>query len=851
MGVDGESMQSAADQRREAIDFGSIPEALKALPNWVLWRFELDARDHPTKVPYQISGRKASSTRPRTWADYGSAEQMLLAHWNDSARPTPPGYYAGLGVMLGSDIYGIDVDHAVADDGELTREAQNIVHTVGSYTERSPSGQGVHVLLWADRLPEGRRRRGNVEIYGPGSPRFFTVTGQHVDGTPEVLQYRQEELEAVHADYVAQTSRTSPPSPGATYPDAPADQELVARITASRQGAKFARLWGGDWSAYSSQSEGDAALCAVLAYWCDGDAERVDDLFRRGGLMRAKWDERRGSTTYGAATVASACALVSRSARSYGASPSAAPARARRQRIPTDVSVCGDGEAGAGGAGEAKGDSQAAALLRIVGGAGVELFCDEEGEPWAMVPEQGHREVLPIAERGAGVRRWLVRVYADAHGRPPQGAAVAGVIEVLAARAEHEPRRPVFVRVAAHEGDVWLDLGRRDWGCVRVTRDGWRMGEGPAVAFRRSRDMQELAVPAGGGSLWPLWDVLRGVMDEGGFVLTVAWLIAALNPGRPYPILNIVGEQGTAKSTTARTIRSLIDPAGEGGRGLIQLPRDVLDLAAQASARHVLAFDNLSGLPPWMSDALSALATGVGVGRRALYSDFAPATTYARKPIILNGIAEVATRGDLLDRCVNVRLVAPARRLTEAAYWGSVESVRASVLGGLLSCAATALRNSPGVPPPQTRMADFAAWVIAAEEELGRQIAWWRPGLFMRVYGDDRADAVGTALEASSLYAALRRVFAAGSTATDCVAWRGTASELLQVLRKHRESDSDRKPDPWALGPPQLGDELRRIAPALKALGWTAEFVRIHGSRVVRLAPPPRVSGDSSGDGAS
>jgi len=194
-----------------------------------------------------------------------------------------------VGIMFGDVLAGVDVDDGRSlETGELSAEARETVATLDSYGEVSPSGTGVHVLVYASQIPQGGRRRGNVELYGPGSPRFFTVTGNRLPGTPTEVQSREAELAAVHAKHIArQTAALAPQRPPAAGLD---DEELLRRAGAARNGVEFRRLWTGDATAYSSPSEADLALCSRLAFWCGPDAERIDRLFRQSGLMRDKWE---------------------------------------------------------------------------------------------------------------------------------------------------------------------------------------------------------------------------------------------------------------------------------------------------------------------------------------------------------------------------------------------------------------------------------------------------------------------------------------------------------------------------------------------------------------------------------
>ncbi len=250
-----------------------------------------------TKPPFQARrpDLPADVTDPSTWASFAEALAVVAA-----------GKAHGVGIVLGDGLVGVDLDD-VRDvaTGAIEAEATAIVLALDSYTEASPSGTGVHVLVRGS-LPPGGRRTGSLEMYA--SNRYFTVTGEHLDGTPTTIEERTEALAALHARTFGANRK---PSLQFCRPEGPierADAGLLERAHAARNGAKFAALWGGDWSGYRSQSEGDLALCNLLALWTDGDAVRIDRLFCRSGLMRPKWGERRGGQTYGERTIATAIA---------------------------------------------------------------------------------------------------------------------------------------------------------------------------------------------------------------------------------------------------------------------------------------------------------------------------------------------------------------------------------------------------------------------------------------------------------------------------------------------------------------------------------------------------------------
>ena len=295
------------------IERSVIPDALVEREQWVCWREE-DRDGKPTKVPVEpTSGAFASTTDPDTWTGFETAFEFL-----------DTGEADGVGFVFSEDdpIVGVDLDDCREPETEtVDSTAQDIIERLDSYTEVSPSGTGFHVLV-AGALPDGRNRRGSVELYD--SARFFTVTGDHVDRTPARVARRQDALDAIHRDYVQddEQGNADPGSPpageGAAYadPDSDAvdleDTEVLENARTAQNGEKFEQLWTGSTAGYDSHSEADMALCCLLAFWTGGDRTQIDRLFRQSGLMREKWDEVHyaDGSTYGEKTVERAIATM-------------------------------------------------------------------------------------------------------------------------------------------------------------------------------------------------------------------------------------------------------------------------------------------------------------------------------------------------------------------------------------------------------------------------------------------------------------------------------------------------------------------------------------------------------------
>jgi len=233
-------------------------------------------------------------------------------------------------------------------------------------------------------------------------------------------------------------------------------------------------------------------------------------------------------------------------------------------------------------------------------------------------------------------------------------------------------------------------------------------------------------------------------------VLVVSWLLGALQHAGPFPLLAVAGEQGSAKTVLSKILRALIDPNVAPVRAL---PREERDLMIAANNGHVLAFDNLSILPGWLSDALCRLASGGSFALRQLYTDADEVLFQAARPTILNGIEEVITRQDLADRAIFLTMgfLPDQRRRSEAELWQQFELARPRILGALLDAVAHGLRMRDRIQLVRLpRMADFAKWATACEAAL------WSPGTFRMAYDANRRRVVEDAVEADPLLSAYK-----------------------------------------------------------------------------------------------
>jgi hypothetical protein len=314
-------------------------------------------------------------------------------------------------------------------------------------------------------------------------------------------------------------------------------------------------------------------------------------------------------------------------------------------------------------------------------------------------------------------------------------------------------------------------------------------------------------------------------------VLTVSWELTCLRGRGPYPVVAIGGAQGAAKSTRSQMLKTLIDahvPA------LQALPRNEHELFIAAGNRHVLAFDNISGLPLWASDTLCRLASGAGFSTRKLYEGREEEVFDGARPIILNGIEDIVERYDLGERALFfMREPIPDKnRRTEDELWAAFEASWPSVLGALLDAVAMGLRRLPETRPPQLpRMADFAQWAIACEPAL------WKSGTFQRAYAGNILNAVGNILEANPVAVAVRDLAAPGGGGA-AGRWEGTAADLLTKLTG-RVDERTAKSKRWPVTPRGMSGSLRRAATLLRKAGVQVEFAK-EGHMELKHNPPLR-----------
>lgn len=464
--------------------------------------------------------------------------------------------------------------------------------------------------------------------------------------------------------------------------------------------------------------------------------------------------------------------------------------------------------------------SQANKILQLA--ENIELFHTSDGEPFASIEVEGHFENHRVKSKS--FRDYLSYQYYQTDGKSPSTQALQDATNSLSGKAKFEGKtQDVYIRLASLNGKIYLDLCNDAWQILEIGADGWRVIEAAdaPVRFRRAKAMLALPLPTETGDISKLKSFLN--VDDKNLTLILAWLVNCFRPDYPFPILLISGEQGTAKTTTSKLLKELVDPSVIPLRSA---PRDEHNLVIAANNSWIVGLDNLSVVPDWLSDALCRLSTGGGFGTRTLYENDDETIFNAKRPIILNGIGDIASRSDLLDRALPVRLEAIPKnsRKTEREFWAEFEREKTSIFSALVSAVSSALGQIEKVKLEELpRMADFAFWATAAENGLGL-----KESDFIEAYTQNRENAHSIVLEDSLLAEVLQEFLTAKAQGEKYEQKDILLKEFLDQLKEVADAGSkERSKDKrFPKNPKGLRNAIERINPNLREIGI---YITFHG----------------------
>jgi hypothetical protein len=457
-----------------------------------------------------------------------------------------------------------------------------------------------------------------------------------------------------------------------------------------------------------------------------------------------------------------------------------------------------------------------AADLLIAIGQTAELFHDGAGEAFVTFNRQ------TVAVDSSRFRKWLTAEYYAQTGKGPNGEAMTTAVRTIEATAIHDgPEAEVNVRVKTRDGAIYLSLADDAGAVIRIDANGWEHDPNPPAKFLTTKNATALPMPERGGRIEDLRRFVNCPGDDE-FALLCGWVSACFQPDRPMPILILTGGQGSAKSTTGRILKSLIDPERVKDRSS---PKDEHDLSIWASNSFLLAVDNVSRFDGWLSDSFCRLATGAGFGTRTKYTTADETIFEAKRPTVLNGIEDFATRADLLERSIILHHppIPDNRRQLDADLWDAFERAKPRLLGAIFDRISAGLRTLPSVKIDNLpRMADAARFAIACERGMNE------PSRFEEAYRSNQVEGMESTLLDSPIVEPLMMLI----DRSDGI-WEGSPAVLFETLTP---SPSNRTPTRWPRSASRLSGSLRRLAPALaKCLGVTVSDYRTSDRKRTRI----------------
>ena len=430
---------------------------------------------------------------------------------------------------------------------------------------------------------------------------------------------------------------------------------------------------------------------------------------------------------------------------------------------------------------------------------------DPDGRCVAIIDGESHREVYYLDS--VGFSEWLRAAYFSAHKKGISDIALSTTVSTLAAIGKHQgTEQMVHLRCAKAGNAYYIDLCDDQWRALCVDEKGWKIVEKPPILFTRTKNMRPLPVPKTPGNLDLLWRHVN--IPKKRRPLILPWILDCFRPDTPFPTLELSGEQGSAKSSTQRHFRELIDPNKVPLRGR---PKTVEDIYVSAANNWLVSFENLSNLSGEQQDALCTLATGGGFATRLFYTNGDEHVLESKRPVVINGINPVASQPDLIERVISVEapVIPPDQRKDEQSLEEAWQADYPFIFAGLMDLFSAALRLLPGIKLGEMhRMADYQRLGEAVTQAMGG-----KPGDFTRLYADAAGEGADRSLETYGISNALQAFM------ENRKAWEGTYLSLLGDLSCLAGVDRSH----WPKSPRGLANQLKRITPGLRGRGISVE----------------------------
>jgi hypothetical protein len=465
-----------------------------------------------------------------------------------------------------------------------------------------------------------------------------------------------------------------------------------------------------------------------------------------------------------------------------------------------------------------KRQSQATQIVNLVSER-AELFHDKNREAFCTSKQDGQTKRVD----SKAFKDWVTDLFYKEQKVCIRDQSLREAVAALSGIARHSGEKfEASLRVAKDGDEYVIDLCEHDTSeCVRVSAGRWVIGEAGGARFVRTDYMQPLPQPAKGGSVALLWKYIN--VPESARPLVIAWILDSFRLDTPFPVLELIGGQGSGKSQTQKLIRRLIDP---NTCELRSAPKNPEDYFVGGNSNWLLSYENLSHLSGQAQDNLCVLSTGGGYATRRLYTNTEEAILDVKRPVVINGICPIVTQQDLIDRTVSIELPALTERFESTSLLESFERDKSAIFGGLMDLFAEALQALESVvidPKTAPRLIEFVKFGEALATVLGHA-----QGEFLAIFTESRRSAIERTLDSSPVAQAALE-WAQSRTSDFCEL---PLKQMFNLIEQFKPVGCEA----WPRSVKGFGDALRRAAPALRQLGFEFKSLGKRGGVVLWAA---------------
>lgn len=398
-----------------------------------------------------------------------------------------------------------------------------------------------------------------------------------------------------------------------------------------------------------------------------------------------------------------------------------------------------------------------------------ELFTDERNVAYAKYPVGDHMEIWPINSRRFKYYLFKLGRELSKNYNIPSKESINSACSYIEAITFEQSEKRLNNRVAEYDGAFWYDLSNPEWEVIKITDKNWEIITNPPTILRRETHQQPQLYPVKDGDPWRFFDFVNVPSDKK--LLVLVQIISYFIPDIPHPVLIIYGSPGSGKSSFTEFCRSIIDPSKVPK---LTIPKTDRELMQNFDHHYAAFFDNLDTIPAWLSDQICRAVTGECSEHRALYTNDEPILRSYRRCVAINGVNIAATRTDLLDRSILLKLgrISTNERLEEKFLRDEFKSTLPEILGGILNVVVRAMRIYPSVKLDNLpRMADFAKWGYSIAEALGSY-----GDEFLKQYSTDEEERMVESSENHPLATAVIKYIEKTKK------WQGSPTKLLEEL---------------------------------------------------------------------